>query len=303
MIRTFDEMMEVAISRKRKMKVAVVAAQDPYVLEAVCRAQELGLIEGILIGPEEQIQKVLETSCRHSVSQNFTIIDMLSDTALQSQKAVELILSGEAECLMKGLVDTRTIIKAVLKHKKELLLGKLISYVAVFETANYPKLLFMSDPAIVVVPNLQQKIEMIENALPLMYAFGIDKPNIATICAKETEDEKMPATRDAQMLYEMNQKGKLDGCQISGPIAFDGAISPKAAKIKKIDRAGVGDADFLLMPSIECGNLFYKTMNFMAKSRHAGILLGCKMPFILTSRSDDSQAKLYSIALATMMSK
>lgn len=297
MIKTFDEVLRIAKERGPK-KVAVACAQDEDVLLAIHHAQEKGIIEAILIG---DVEKIEEIAAEHHIDlEPYEMID-IKDLTEASLKAVSLVSSGVAQLVMKGLVDTSIILKAVLDKSVGLRTGNALSHVAVFSVPSYHKLLLVTDAAMNIAPDVHTKKQIIENALQVAKALDIDLPKVGVICAKEKVEPKMPATVDAAELVRMNETGELTGCLVGGPFGLDNAISKEAAKLKKITHPAAGDCDILLCPTIEAGNVLYKALGFLAQAASAGIIVGAKAPIILTSRADDDETKLNSIAMAVLM--
>ena len=297
MIKRFDDLLAVARERGPKT-VAVAVAQDSDVLMAVNGAYQQGIVEAILVGDLKAIQ---ERAAEANIDLSpFEIID-IADMAEASLKAVELVSSGKAHMVMKGLVDTAIILKAVLDKQVGLRTGNVLSHVAVFDVPMYHKLLLVTDAAMNIAPDLMQKKQIIENTLEVAYALDIDTPKVGVICAKEKVSDKMPATVDAGELVAMNERGEITGCIVGGPFALDNAVSKEAARLKKIDHPAAGDCDILLCPDIEGGNILYKTLGFLTEARSAGVIVGAKAPVVLTSRADSEDAKLNSIALGVLM--
>lgn len=277
-------------------RISVAVAHDEDVLLAIKEAHDLGIIEGILVGDEQLIR---ELSRRIGLSlKRFTIINE-HDLIRGSEIAVDEIVKGNAEILMKGLVDTSIILRALLK-RAELRGDTLLSHVAVFEIPTYHKLLMMSDGAMVIAPTLEQKVAITKNAVSVAHALSIVKPKVALLSAKEKVYEKMPSTVDAGKIVEMHERGEIDGCIIGGPFALDNAISKTAASHKGIEHPVAGDADILIVPQIESGNILYKTLNFLSNAISAGLIVGAKVPIVLTSRADQPISKLNSIVLAAL---
>lgn len=299
MIRSFQEVMQIA-RRKGPKTIAVACAQDEDVLLAVNNAYQEGIAKAILVGDQEQIE-ALAKGLKIDLKP-FEIIDVkgLEEASL---KAVELVSSGRAHMVMKGLVDTSIILKAVLNPEVGLRTGKVLSHVAVFDVPGYDRLFLVTDAAMNIAPDLATKAQIIENAVDVAQSLDILVPKVAVVCAKEKPNPKMPDTMDAVALVEMNQSGKLDGCLVGGPFALDNAVSSEAAKHKGINHPVAGYADILLAPDIEAGNILYKSMVFFARAKNAGIIVGAKAPIILTSRADSDEAKLYSIALGVLSGK
>ncbi len=297
MIKSFDEVLKIAKERGPK-KVAVACAQDTDVLKAVHNAKENGIVEAVLVGDLEKIEVIAKAEGIDL--SGYEIID-IKDLAEASLAAVELVSSGKAHMVMKGLVDTGIILKAVLNKEVGLRTGSVLSHVAIFDVQDYPRLLLVTDAAMNIAPTLEQKKQIIENSLQVAYGLDIEVPKVGVICAKEKVNPKMPATVDAGELVKMNENGELTGCIVGGPFALDNAVSEEAARLKGVDHPVAGKADILMCPNIESGNILYKTLGFLAKAKSAGIIVGAKAPIILTSRADSEEAKLNSIALGVLM--
>ncbi|HHY78302.1 MAG TPA: phosphate butyryltransferase [Clostridiales bacterium] len=297
MIKTFDEIVKYAKKNGPKT-IAVAVAQDEEVLNAVKDAKDLGLADAILVGDKEEIAKAAER-CGIDI-ETFEVIDE-KDKTEACKKAVNLISEGKADIVMKGLVDTSIILKAVLAEEAGLRTGNVLSHVAVFEVKDYDRLFIVTDAAMNIAPDLQQKKQIIENAVKVAHAMGNENPKVAVLAAVEKVNPKMQATLDAEALVEMNKKGEIKGCMVGGPFALDNAVSVEAAKHKGIDHPVAGHADILMVPQIEAGNMLYKSMVFFAKAQNAGIVVGAKVPIVLTSRADSHIAKLNSIALGVLL--
>ncbi|MDN5352641.1 MAG: phosphate butyryltransferase [Clostridiales bacterium] len=298
MIKDFDILIETA-AKKGPKTVAVACAQDDDVLMALKNAFEKKMIKGILIGDTQLIQKIAD-EIDFDIS-SFECIH-IEDMKEASLKAVSLVSEGKADMVMKGLVDTSIILKAVLDKEVGLRTGNVLSHVAIFSTAAYHKFMIVTDAAMNIAPDLNTKKQIIENALSVTRALEIDCPNVGVLAAKEKVNPAMPATLDAAALVEMCNKGEIPGCKVGGPFALDNAISKEAAKTKKISDPMAGDVDILLCPAIETGNVLYKALNFIAGAESAGVIVGATAPVILTSRADSDATKLNSIALAVLMS-
>ncbi|MBN2793830.1 MAG: phosphate butyryltransferase [Clostridia bacterium] len=297
MIKNFKEVLEIARERGPKT-VAVACAQDTDVLKAVENARQNNIIDAILVGDQEKIESIMN---EENIDKNQYEIIHIEDLAEASLKAVELVSTGKAHMVMKGLVDTSIILKAVLNKEVGLRTGSVLSHVAVFDVMNYPRLLLVTDAAMNIEPDLDQKKQIIENSLQVAYGLDIDVPKVGVICAKEKVNPKMPATVDAGELVKMNEAGELTGCIVGGPFALDNAVSEEAARLKGINHPVAGKADILMCPNIESGNILYKTLGFLANAQSAGVIVGAKAPIILTSRADSEDAKLNSIALGVLM--
>lgn len=295
-MKSFYELLELAKINGPK-KISVAAAHDKEVLTAIKHAISENIAKPILIGDEDKIKEISKGIGLnlHKIS----VID-IKDNTDASQKAVSLVSSGEADIVMKGLVDTSIILKAVLDKDIGLRTGNILSHVAVFETENYHKLLFITDPAMNIAPDAEEKRQILENAIDLAHSLGLKCPKAAVICAKEKVSNKMQSTVDAQLLVELNKQDRIRGCIVEGPFGLDNAISKEAAELKGINSKVAGDADILLMPNIEAGNIFYKALTYFSNSENAGIIMGARCPIVLTSRADSDRAKLNSIALAVL---
>ncbi|EOC99639.1 phosphate butyryltransferase [Caldisalinibacter kiritimatiensis] len=297
MIKGFKDVLELA-KKKGPKTISVAVAQDKEVLSAVKEANDLGIADAILVGDKEEI-----VSKANEIGMNvdkFEIVDV-KDLKEVSRKAVELVSTGKAHMVMKGLVDTSIILKAVLDEEIGLRTGKVLSHVAVFDLERYHKILFVTDAAMNIAPSLEQKKQILENAVFVAHSLDIEEPKVGVVCAKEKVNPKMPDTVDAQNLEEMNKKGEITGCVVGGPFALDNTVSKEAAEHKGIDHVVAGDADILLMPDIEAGNILYKALVFLAGAQNAGVIVGAKAPVVLTSRADSDEAKLNSIALGVLM--
>lgn len=298
MIKTFDEVIAKVKSQDRK-KVAIAVAQDEPVLEAVKVAIEDGIVDAILVGDKVEIDKI--TTKLNINPEDYEIIDE-KNPKKAATIAVQLVSSGKADMVMKGLVDTATFLRAVLNKEYGLRTGKQMSHVAVFEVPGYDRLLFVTDAAFNMYPELKEKIDIVNNSVAVAHALDIENPKVAPICAVEVVNPNMPATLDASNLTVMNARGQIKGCIIDGPLAMDNALSVEAAKHKKITSPVAGHADILLMANIEAGNAVYKCLTYTTDSKNGGLLVGTSAPVIVTSRSDSPETKLNSIALASLVS-
>lgn len=298
MIKNFQELMEAAKAQK-KSRLAVAAAQDDDVLIAVCNAAQEGIIEPILIGDTAKIKALaVENSLDISA---FELIEA-PDLVDAARMAVKMVSSGQADFLMKGLIDTAILLKAVLDKEIGLRTDSQLSHVMVYGTPQYHKLLFLTDGGMNIAPTLEEKAKIIKNAVTVAKAVGIHRVKVACLAAKEKVEPKMQATVDADALQKMGDAGDFGlDVLVQGPLAFDLAISKEACAVKKFTGEVAGDADVLLVPTIEMGNGIGKTMTYMAKADSAGIIMGAKVPVVLVSRADSHEAKLYSIAMGSLI--
>jgi phosphate butyryltransferase len=297
MIKNFEEIIKSAKAKGPKT-IAVAVAEDIEVLSAVNSAKALGIANAILIGDKDEILKVAGQSGVELI--DYEVVD-IKDKNEACRYAVELVSTGKAHIVMKGLVDTSMILKAVLDEKIGLRTGNVLSHVAIFDINGYDRLFYVTDAAMNLAPNLEQKKQIIENAVQVAHALENDNPKVAALCAVEKVNPKMQATVDAAELVKMNEEGILKGCIVGGPFALDNAVSAEAAKHKGINHPVAGQADILMVPTIEAGNMLYKSIVFFAKGNNAGIIVGAKAPIVLTSRADSDIAKLNSIAIGVLM--
>ena len=300
MSKSFDDLIS-KVSGCGMKKVAVAVAQDSAVLEAVAAAKERKIAEAILVGDADKIKEV---AAQINMDLNgFEIIDEKDDYAA-ALKAVELVHNGKADMYMKGLIDTKSFLKSVLDKEVGLRTGKTLSHVCVFEIKGIDHLLFLTDVAFMTYPTLEDKVHIIENTVDVCHACGIPNPKVAPLAAVEVVNPKMHVTVDAAELTKMCEEGKITGCVVDGPLSLDLAIDPAAAKHKGAEgRKIVGDADILLFPDIHAGNLVYKALVHTAQVKNGNILTGTKAPVILTSRSDDFETKVNSLAIGAVMAE
>lgn len=297
MIKKFEEIVKTAQAKGPKT-IAVAVAQDSEVLLAVNNAKELGIADAILVGNETEIRRIALEN--HIDIAKFKVIDQ-KDNVEACRMAVQLVANGKAQIVMKGLIDTAIILKAVLDKEIGLRTNNVLSHVAVADIDGYDRLFYITDAAMNIEPDLQAKKQIIENSLQVANALGNECPKVACLCAVEKVNPKMKATLDAEQLVKMNQAGELTGCMVAGPLALDNAVSLEAAKHKGISNPVAGNAEILLMPFIEAGNMLYKSIVFFAKGKIAGIIVGATAPIVLTSRADSDIAKLNSIAIGVLM--
>ena len=296
MSKSFEELISKA-NQKTLKKVSVSNAQDEPVLQAVKAAKEQNIATAILVG-EAKIREIAA-----SIDMDLTDFEIINepDTEAAALKAVELVHNGKADILLKGLLETKTFLKSVLNKEVGLRTGKMLSHVCVFEIEGINRLLFFTDVAFNTYPTLADKVNIINNAVEVAHACGIECPKVAPLCAVETVNPKMQPTVDADNLTKMYEGGDFKGCQIYGPLSMDLAIDPEAAVHKGVTNPVAGHADILLFPNFDAGNITYKILVRTAKVKIGNVLVGTSAPVVLTSRSDDFQTKLNSIALATVI--
>ena len=300
MAKTYDDLLAKVAACPVK-KVAVACAQDDAVLEAVKAAKERNIADAILVGDEQKIKTIASVLKMHI--EDFEIIDV-KDEYEAALTAVKLVHDGKADMYMKGLIDTKSFLKSVLDKEVGLRTDKTLSHVCVFDIDGIDRLLFLADVAFIPYPDLETKANIIRNTVEIAQACGVDNPKVAPLAAVEVVNPKMPCTVDAEELTKMNEAGEIKDCIVDGPLSFDLAIEPQAAFHKgTTDRKIVGDADILLFPDIQAGNITYKSLVHTAPCKNGNILTGTKAPVILTSRSDEFEAKVNSIALGAVVAE
>lgn len=301
MIKKLDDIFNELKSCDKKAVLSVAAAHDEEVLLAVKDACEMDIIKAILIGEEDKIRKI--ASEINFNLDNVEVIDE-SDLKLCAEKAVKLVSSGKADYVMKGLLDTSIILKEVLNKEYGLRTDSLLSHVMIYEVPSYHKLLILTDGGMNIDPDVSQKKKIADNAIKAAKSLGIENVKVACLAAKEKVNPKMQATLDADELKSMCKDGMFgNGVVVEGPIAFDLAVSKDACKIKGYESEVGGDADILLVPTIETGNGIGKALTYMANAKSAGIIMGAKAPIVLVSRADTHESKLYSIAYGAIAAK
>lgn len=299
-MKTIADIIEAA-KRSGRKRIAVAAAQEHTALEAAVDAWKAGLAEPVLVG-DLAAMDAIAAELKLDLSPFERIEE--KDVAKAAAKAVELVREGKADMLMKGILDTSVLLKAALNKETGINAGRLASHVAVMECAHYHKLFLVTDAAINIAPDVPAKLDIIANAVQVARALGVETPKVALLAAVEkVNHEKMPCTADAAIITMMNRRGQLKGCVVDGPLALDNAVSAESAKIKKIVSEVAGDADVLVAPDIEAGNVLYKCLLDLGGAKGAGLVMGAAKPIVLTSRADSAETKLASIALASLASK
>jgi phosphate butyryltransferase len=286
-------------TRLDDITVAVAAAEDEEVMEAVIEALNRNLANFILFGDNEKITTILNVNHKDQQISNkkLTVVHADSNT-MAAELAVRAVSSKKATVLMKGNIPTSVLLKAVLNKEYGLRTGNILSHVAVFEIPDYDRFTIVTDAGMNIAPDLEQKAQMIKNAAGIARAIGIEYPKVAPIAAVEVVNPAMQATIDAAALTIMNKRGQITGCIVDGPLALDNAVSALAAEHKGIHSEVAGRADILLVPAIEVGNVLYKSLIYFAKAKVGAVIAGAKAPIVLTSRADSAESKLYSLALA-----
>jgi phosphate butyryltransferase len=288
--------------KKLPMKrISVAAAENNNVIEAINIAKEKGIADAILVGNEKKIRQI--ASERKIDINKFEIINE-EDPITSARIAVKLVHDGKADMYMKGMLQTKDFLRSILDKEVGLRSGAMLSHVAVFEIKGIDQLLFMTDGGFVIEPSLEDKVHLIENAVKIAQACGIEKPKVAPLCAVDVVNPKMRCTVEGKKLTEMNENGEIKNCIVDGPMSMDMAISREACEIKgTLDRKITGDADILLFPDIHSNNLSVKIVAHTAEHYGGMILAGTSAPVILTSRSDDINTKVSSIAFASYIAE
>jgi len=277
--------------------LVLAVSQDENSLEAVHAAFREGFIKPVLVGSKSATDKIIAEK-----GLDFSGVEFIEEAnpIKAVEIAVRMVHDRRADILMKGNVPTPDLLRGVLNKEWGLRSGKLLSHFALFEVETYHKLIAITDVAMNIAPNLQDKIAIINNSVGYLNKIGIAKPKVAVLGAIEMVNENMQATLDAALLSKMNQRDQIKNCIIDGPLAFDNAVSAESARHKGIRSEVAGDTDLLLMPDIEVGNVLYKTLVFFAKAKAASVILGASAPIVLASRSDSEESKFFSILLASM---
>lgn len=289
-----------ALKGKPRKRLVAVNATDDHTIEAVSEAVDMGITEGILTGNSEIIR---QTCFRLGIDPDKFRIEPARSDDDAAIRAVHLVAEGEADLIMKGLLSTDKYLRALLNKEYGLLPPKgVLSHVTVMQIQNYHKLLVIGDVAIIPYPDLAQKIIITGYLIRTAHSLGIESPKVALIAATEQVLPGIPACTDAAIIAKMAERGQISGGLVDGPMALDVALDKESAAIKKIESPVAGDADCLLFPNIDAGNVFYKMGTRLYRSEQAAIVVGARVPVVLSSRSDTMQTKLYSIALAALFS-
>ncbi|MCR4402282.1 MAG: phosphate butyryltransferase [Firmicutes bacterium] len=299
MVRNLEDLANMARDAGPKT-CAVVSAADPEVLVAADEAARRGIARCVLIGDPAEIGRAAS-----EVGIDLSGYDVVEEGGgpAAARRGVALVNSGKADLIMKGLVSTADVLRAVLDKDIGLRTGRLLSHLSVFQVPSLDRLLIFSDGAMNVAPGLGEKVQIVQNAIDVARRLGITEPRVAALAAVETVNPDMPATVDAACLAKMAERGQIKGGIVDGPLALDNAISSSAATHKGISSPVAGRADILIVPDIEAGNVFYKTLVYLAGGCAASVVVGAKAPVVITSRSDSHTAKVYSLALGVLLCK
>jgi phosphate butyryltransferase len=295
-VNTFEQIMAAA-KAAGPVRFVVAQAADSTILEALGQAREAGFAVPVLVGKRDEIEAAAR---ERSISLSGWEIFETPSKAEAAAEAVKLVARGDGEILVKGLLQSADLLRAVLTKANGLTTGRTLSHVGVFRFEGSDRFYFVSDAALTIAPDYQQKIDIVQNAVDLAHRLGVKEPIVAILCAIETVNPDMPATVDAACLAKMAERGAIKGARVEGPLALDNAVSVEAARHKGIKSELAGRADILVAPNIEAANILYKALIFFAKAEEAGIVMGARAPIVLASRSDSVRNKLYSLALGAL---
>ena len=294
-MKSFSDLIDKLRANKELKKVAVAAAEDKHTLEAIIIAQKDGLVKPVLVGEAQTITQ-------HLMELNFpveeTVIIGVSGYEQAAYRCIELINNGEADFIMKGKLETATLMKAILNKESNMRTGNSMSHLAFVEIPSYHKLLALTDVAMNTYPDLDTKKQIIENAVEVLHRMGIASPKVAIMSASEEVNPKLVESQDAYNLKMMNISGEIGGCIIEGPISYDLAIDKESVEIKKYDSPVGADTDLMVVPNLTAGNLLIKSLTFSGGAKSAGFVVGAKVPIVLTSRASTTEDKYMSILLA-----
>ncbi len=296
-ITNFAQLMEEA-RRKGPKIVAVAAAHEREVLLAAQDAERLGLAECILVGDHSLIRRI---AAEDGIDLGRMMVIHEPDPVVAARKVMELLSLGHAHLAMKGKIETGHFLRAALDKEIGIRIGKLLTHVGIFEIPGFDRLIFISDAGVVVAPTLEEKVAIVQNAIDVAQALGIECPKVAILAATEMVNPKIPSTLDAANLSKMADRGQIKGGIVDGPLALDNAISEESARIKGIQSPVAGKADILITPDIEAGNVLAKAITYFAGGKMAGVVVGGRCPLIVASRSDPHETKLVSIALGVLL--
>ncbi|HES59577.1 MAG TPA: bifunctional enoyl-CoA hydratase/phosphate acetyltransferase, partial [Caldithrix sp.] len=288
------------LNTQKKKKIVVAMAEDSDVLLSLEKARSGGLAEAALIGSRKLLDMI--AIAKNLDLSNYDIINNEDEKSCITE-AVQMVNRGEAQVLMKGLCSTKLFLKGILDKESGLRMSPVLSHLAIFESPNYRKLLMMSDAAMNIAPDLDEKIAITNNAVNAALSLGYKQPKVAILSAVEKVNAAgMPSSADAAIIAKMAERGQIKNAIIDGPLAVDNALSEHANAVKNLISPVGGDADICIVPNIESGNIFYKLLTVLGNAQVAGIVLGAKTPIVLTSRADSDQSKFLSIAAALTIS-
>lgn len=298
MLKNFDDLMS-KLKEKENKTVVIAAAHTASAIEAAILAKKENFADSLLVGDKKYILDYLQKQ-HPDFADKFEIIDTKDSLKEAAKVSVQAIHGQRGDLILKGKCDTATLLKAVLDKETGLRTGNILSDVLVYE--NPDKLMMLTDGGINLYPTLKEKISIVNNAVKVAHSLEIDEPKVAMLAAVEVVNEKMPATVDAALIAKMNARKQIKGCKIDGPLAFDNAVSEMAAKAKGIHSEVAGNADILVVPNIESGNIFGKALTYYCNYRVAHVVMGAKVPILIASRADTAETKMLSMALGIICS-
>lgn len=298
--KNFNELIQKVQKVDEKKRVAVVAAQDEHTLEAVFRARKDHIAEPVLIGDKVKIKAIVKSLNEELDDKAIIHAENDGDAA---EKSVRLIHDNAADFIMKGKIQTADLLRAVVNKEKGLRTGNVMSHFVIHEMPSYHKLLVVTDGGMMMYPTVEEKKQIIENAVNTLIAMGYEKPKVAVLTAVENVNPKMPETIDADMLKQMNRRGEISDCIVEGPISYDLAMSRESARIKGYNSPVVADADILVVPNITAGNILGKSLVYSAGAKMAGFIVGARVPIVLTSRGASAEEKYLSLVLSASAAK
>jgi len=293
--KSFQQLITKVQNNKSIKRVAVAAAHDEHTLEAVFRANKDKLVEPVLIGDKARIAKIID---KLQVQYDLNNVINVTDDSEAAETAVQLVRENKADFIMKGKLQTAELLKAVVNKERGLRTDRIMSHVAIQEVPSYHKLLAITDGGMMMYPDVEEKKQIIENAVEVFLSLGYECPKVAVLAAVETVNSKMPETVDANILKEMNRHGEIKNCIVEGPISFDLAMNKESAEIKGYESPITGNADILVAPNITTGNILSKSIIELAGGKMAGMIVGAKVPIVLTSRGSSSEEKYLSLVLS-----
>ena len=301
MLKNFEALADIVKADPVKKRIVLVCAHDEHSLDAVYEAYKEGIVEPVLVGREKEIRELMD-KFGFDFGGSEKIYDVEDDVEC-AKKAVSLIREGEGDFLMKGRMQTSDLLKQVVNKETGLQVGKIMSHVALFQIPNYHKLVAMSDGGMLVSPDLEKKEKIINNAVETMHNLGYENPKVAVLCAAEKLNPKAQESVDSAALKEKNLSGEITGCIVEGPISYDIALDKEIADSKGFESPVAGDADILIVPCMAAGNILGKSWSVTAKAIMSGIIVGAKVPVVLTSRGATAEEKFYSIVFAAAGTK
>ncbi|MBE6019738.1 MAG: phosphate butyryltransferase [Clostridiales bacterium] len=299
MLKNFKEMAELVKANPVKKRIVLCCAHDEHSLDAVYEAFKEGIVEPVFVGKEEEIKAIC---AEHGFDFGDVTVYNVDDDVEAAKKAVELIREGKGDFLMKGRMQTADLLRQVVNKETGLQVGKIMSHVGLFQVPNYHKVVVLTDGGMLLQPDLEQKVKIINNAVEVLHSLGYDDPKVGVMCGAEVPNKKAQESMDAVALKEMWQNGEITGCTVEGPISYDIALSKEIAEFKKFESPVAGEVDAMIMPSMAAGNMLGKSWTVSSNGMMAGIIVGAKVPIVLTSRGSSAEEKFYSIVLAAAAS-